>query len=279
MVKQQKAEASFDKEYLLKCLNGIYEEAYNANCSFLILNQILDYHKDGYKSLDCSPAFYSVVCASLVKSSIMDLMRIYDKNSVSIGLTKIIVECNRWKSEISSLYEDKDEIRPLSITLSSDEMQECLKDEKLKRKIEEEKRFHDTLNLPYDNHMEVEFTVEEFFGFCSVRRKKLKTVIDNLYTQRSKIYAHNDTNLLFDNKSILDDNKITYKNIKTLIDFALKFCIKTIYILSGEQKVCQPGNIDDVSNTWMLVKDGREAMLKRDKALLEALEKYGQSKK
>ena len=74
----------------------------------------------------------------------MDLMRIYDKNSDSIGLTKIIGECNRWKSEISSLYEDKDEIRPLSITLSSDEMQECSEDKKMKRKIVEEKRFHDT---------------------------------------------------------------------------------------------------------------------------------------
>ena len=257
---------SFDYDYILKCCNGVFNDAFDANACLKILLQIGEYRKAGYKGLECSPAFYNTVCRAMIRASIMDVARIYDQDGKSISLRTINNYCGRFAGsfpdEIETVYNASDgtidrELRPLRYKITPKEMA-CITKEGLLQKIDDIKKEYAVFGLDSSGSLEVTVSAEELFYLYSNRIKSLSEAIGRIEEQRNKRYAHNDRLTLFDYDSLIEENKVTFNDLDNLISLALDYTGSVIALLTGEYKAREFFNIDDLSNTLQLVRKAKQ---------------------
>lgn len=257
----------FDKDYILKCCEGIYSEAFDANACIKILLQIGAYHRSGYKGTDCSPVFYYTVCSAMIRASIMDIARIYDEDSRSISLSNVNNYCNKYAASFPDFttckYEATDgtvdiEKYPLEYELTSEEIASEKSGTTLYEKIHEAQTLRQSCELKPSETLKLSVSAKEIFGLYGKRISRAESIINRVSTQRNKRYAHNDKDIAFDYDSLIKQNLVTFDEMSQLTDLALDYTITVIELLTGERKAREYYNLDDLSNTLELVRLGRE---------------------
>ena len=241
------------------------EETLYARAYKDILDQHRDLHPKYYVELRLSPAFYNINKMALFEALMMRLARIFDNkdNSAGIGyLMKQAQNCiemfpkNRGEYIFESDGQKCRVIFPLKHLLR--ECEKCY----FKEKVQQAESFQAIASaisgLP-QQELRIEVTVDELFVMYRNRLASLGKIIDNLRTQRNKIYTHNDRKTNFDVGSVYTDSPLYYKDIDTLLEFAQDFTIFCYESLSGENGWRQFGNIDDWENTLMYAKKGIES--------------------
>ena len=109
--------------------------------------------------------------------------------------------------------------------------------------------------MPESSNIYVNVTFHDLLDLYIKKINSLKKVTENIRMQRNKVYAHNDKIEMID-ESIVDQNPITYPQIKQAIECALDITSMVLGILEGTQPAKTYSNIDDLENTLMLVKKG-----------------------
>ena len=259
------ASESFNKEYIIKCCEGLYAEAFDTNSCIKILLQIGEYRRSGDHGMDPSPCFYNTTCNAMIRAAMMDVAKIYDGDSKSISLLNVISYCNQFAdcfpNTLSRKYvsaEGRNEVTqvPIRYTIREGELKRIKEDSRLHREIELTKVFQRFFDLPCEPPFDLEVTAEELFAFYGKRHSALNDIIKKVKNQRDKRYAHNDKDVAFDYERLLQENNITFAELEKLVDFALEVTTMIIELLTGEHKPWSYYNIDDLADTLNLVKLG-----------------------
>ena len=258
-----------EKEELIKIAKKLHQEAFDANAYYLIMQQYKECRSRYLDELNISPAFYSVVYEALQKACFMEVAKLYDKtrDAFSIGdflkickdNEKIFLECKEIFEYTYDGQEYKDEV-PYQHKLKEDE----------KIFFKDEVKYHGDiyriLGLPEDLDIYVNLTFHDLLDLYTKKYNSLKKVTEKIRMQRNKIYAHNDK-IEMVNESIVEQNPITYPQVKQAIECALDITSMVLGILEGKQPAEFYSNIDDLENTLMLVKKG--LLYQEEKELLK----------
>ncbi len=259
------ASESFNKDHIIKCCEGLYAEAFDANSCIRILLQIGEYRQNGYHGMDPSPCFYNTACNAMIRAAMMDVAKIYDDDSKSISLQNVISYCYQFAdyfpNTISEKYVSADgenEVTqiPIRYTVREEELKRIREDSRLHQEIELTKIFQRFFDMPCEPPFELEVTAEELFAFYGKRHSSLNSIIRKVKNQRDKRYAHNDKDIAFDYELLLRENNLTFAELEKLVGFALEVTTMIIELLTGEHKPWSYYNIDDLADTLNLVKLG-----------------------
>lgn len=247
-----------EKEKLIKIAKKLHQEAFDANAYYLIMQQYKECHSRYINELNISPAFYSVVYEALQKACFMEVAKLFDKtrDAFSIGdfletcknNEKIFLECKEFIEYTCDGQDYKDEV-PYQHILKEDE-KIFFKDE-----VKYQSDIFRIFGMPESSNIYVNVTFHDLLDLYIKKINSLKKVTENIRMQRNKVYAHNDKIEMID-ESIVDQNPITYPQIKQAIECALDITSMVLGILEGTQPAKTYSNIDDLENTLMLVKKG-----------------------
>ena len=247
-----------EKEELIKIAKKLHQEAFDANAYYLIMQQYKACRSRYLDELNISPAFYSVVYEALQKACFMEVAKLYDKtrDAFSIGdflkickdNEKIFLECKEFIEYTCDGQDYKDEV-PYQHTLKEDE-KIFFKDE-----VKYQSDIFRIFGMPESSNIYVNLTFHDLLDLYIKKINSLKKVTENIRMQRNKVYAHNDKIEMID-ESIVNQNPITYPQIKQAIECALDITSMVLGILEGTQPAKTYSNIDDLENTLMLVKKG-----------------------
>ena len=257
----------FNRDYVLTCCKGLYDEAFEANACNKIMIQLFNHQKDGYHGMDCSPAFYGTVYKALYRACIMDLAKIYDADSASINFQKILSYCRRYSDRFPETlqlkYKCSDgtydiEEKSITVTLSDEDIKDIKKPASLLLKVKDHADLFNQLHVEQEPPFKISVTTKEYFAVCQSRLNRRASQIEKLKNLRNKRFAHNDEALLFDIDSLMKDNSISLSEITDLADMALDFVVIVICLITGEQLAKEYYNIDDISNTFAYVRLGKQ---------------------
>lgn len=247
-----------EKEELIKIAKKLHQEAFDANAYYLIMQQYKECRSRYLDELNISPAFYSVVYEALQKACFMEVAKLYDKtrDAFSIGdfletcknNEKIFLECKEFIEYTCDGQDYKDEV-PYQHILKEDE-KIFFKDE-----VKYQSDIFRIFGMPESSNIYVNLTFHDLLDFYIKKINSLKKVTENIRMQRNKVYAHNDKIEMID-ESIVNQNPITYPQIKQAIECALDITSMVLGILEGTQPAKTYSNIDDLENTLMIVKKG-----------------------
>lgn len=250
-----------DKEQLIKLAEELYQEAFDANAYFLIMQKYREMQKEYLAEMKLSPAFYSVIYGALQKACFIELAKLYDRTNGAYSIGTMLNSCKE-KLTFFSEYRDTVEIEddgkkyvfhvPYQHSLKPAE--ECFfkKEVRLQRNIN--KMFD--ISLADEAPVIVDLTFSQFLELYQKRYVALSKKRDNMSEQRNKIYVHNDEKGIFNPEEVLEKNPLFYTDMQELIEFALDAAGLVVGALTG---VCKAGNycnIDDWEGTLMLVRLG-----------------------
>lgn len=74
-----------EKDDIINLAQGLYQQAFDANCIFSMICQYKDAEKNYKDVLGYFPAFYSITYNSMLKACFMELAKLYDNTLTSIG--------------------------------------------------------------------------------------------------------------------------------------------------------------------------------------------------
>ena len=257
----------YNKQYLLDCCNWIYDEAFDANSCYKIMRQMLQYHSDGYQGMNCSPVFYNTVYKAMYRATIMDLAKIYDVGGDTIHLKGIIDYCNKFADSIpktiTTVYPCSDgtydvEGSMIQVVLTESDIRKLKKDGSIYHEVQEVKNRLEACGMRSSSSITLGVISKDYFCISGSRYKEIGHNIENLKKLRDKHYAHNDKQIGFNYQALLTEYPLFLDDIGDMILFALGFVINTIGLLTGELKAYEFYNVDDLSNTFQLVKLGKE---------------------
>ena len=250
-----------DKEQLIKLAEELYQEAFDANAYFLIIQQYGKMRKEYLPEMRLSSAFYSVVYEALQKACFIELAELYDrtKGAYSIGTMLNFCEENlAFFSEYRDTVEIEDDgkkyVFPVPYQHSLKPAEECFfKDEvQVQRDIY---KIFDTSSADTAS-VTVELTFKQFLELYKKRYSSLSKKRENMSEQRNKIYAHNDKKGIFNQEEVLEKNPLFYTDMQELIEFALDAAGLIVGALTGVCKARSYVNIDDWEGTLMLARLG-----------------------
>ncbi len=250
-----------DKEQLIKLAEELYQEAFDANAYFLIIQQYGKMRKEYLPEMRLSSAFYSVVYEALQRACFIELAKLYDrtKGAYSIGTMLNFCEENlAYFSEYRDTVEIEDDgkkyVFPVPYQHRLKPAEECFFKEEVRVQRDIYKIFDassaDTAPVT------VELTFRQFLELYKKRYSSLSKKRENMSEQRNKIYAHNDKRGIFNQEEVLEKNPLFYTDMQELIEFALDTTGLIVGALTGVCKARSYSNIDDWEGTLMLARLG-----------------------
>lgn len=247
-----------EKEKLISLVEYFYQEAFNANSYYLILQQYLENRKKHHTEMQASPAFYAITYNALIEALFMNLAKIYDQQKGAIDIRQLLEIC---KKNIGFFPEYE-----INIPIDGEEHTETLLDQHIvkqnekwyfKDEVETQNRISEALGFP-GTPVVVNLTIEQYFDFFNKKICSLNPKIENLRVQRNKIYAHNDSNSIFDIDAVIKKNPLNMADIRVLIECAIDISIFLLGRLTHIKNPEKYGNIDDLENTLQLVQIGKK---------------------
>lgn len=83
--------------------------------------------------------------------------------------------------------------------------------------------------------------------------KTIKDKVDNLKSVRDKVISHNDFKSSINRKKYIEENPISYKDMKELIDFSSIFVQLIIAYITTVNRDVHANNITDLKNTLLVI--------------------------
>lgn len=242
-----------DKNKILELARNLYEQALETNACYSIIKQ---YHENSInynREMNSSPAFYCLLYLSLQKNILMNIAKLYEHGKDSITIGYLLKEC---KTNYEIFPEKKSEFQDCGNIIDIPYVHIVKPDEECYFKSDERKKKQMELYKEVGIPVEIELTIQEYIEFYQKKYCGIRPIIENVRTQRNKIYAHNDKISAFNIDEVLAKNPVSYGDIDKLIQFALDV---TIFIIESLSDIVEPRNylnIDDWESTLQLVKIG-----------------------
>lgn len=250
-----------DKNQLIDFAEKLYQEAFDANAYFLIMQQYRNNQKEYQAEMRLSSAFYSVVYEALQKACFIELAKLYDRTNGAYSIGALLKTC---QDNISFFPEYRDMVEiedngekytfPVRYQHNIKSVEECF----FEKEVHSQREFYKIFDVPNADTIPVtvDLTFSEFLKLYQKRYSALSKKRDNLSEQRNKIYVHNDVKGILDANEILKKNPLFYEDMKELIEFGLDATGLIIGTLTGICKAEKYSNIDDWTGTLMLVRLG-----------------------
>lgn len=252
-------------EDIVNIANGIYQEAFYANCCFDLIKQYRKNVKTYKKEMGISSTFYNITYCALQDACIMALARIYDEHKQANGIDCLWDLCTKNKDLFPkrNVFEVVDEIGN-SVPYDEPFLHKYSKAEiNIVRKSNKKFSFEVTENIkqneiPSDelNGISVETTKDDFFVIYSLKKEDVEQEKEYLKKQRNKIYAHNDKQVNFNAETILSQYPLDDDKIEKLIRVAMDISKFVISQLSKIEKAEKCFGIEDLENTLKILKGG-----------------------
>lgn len=250
-----------DKKQLIKLAEELYQEAFDANAYFLIMQQYGKMKKEYLPEMRLSSAFYSVVYEALQRACFIELAKLYDRTKGAYSIGTMLNFC---KENIAffSEYRDTVEIEdggrkylfPVPYQHSLKPAEECFFMEEVRIQRDVNKIFG--IFSADKTPVTVDLTFSQFLELYQKRYSSLSKKRENMSEQRNKIYAHNDKKSIFNQEGVLEKNPLFYTDMQELIEFALDAAGLIVGALTGICKARSYSNIDDWEGTLMLARLG-----------------------
>ncbi|EJM4556453.1 hypothetical protein NOM40_000906 [Listeria monocytogenes] len=248
-----------EKERLIKKIDIFMNQARQANCYFLIIEQFKQNRSKYYQEMNLSSAFYSFTYNSLVVSTFMELSKIYDSHKYSENIQKLIKECRENIDYFPNSYPNEKIKIDGEVYEYSFPFHHTVKEyetEFFQKEVEKERLINKQLNIK-ELPIQVEMTIDRYFELYEWRLEKIQPKIKNLLKQRNKVYAHNDeATMKHSLDEIINSFPLNFKEIEELLSFALDFCRFSYAMLTDINKAIAPVNINDWENTLTLAGQG-----------------------
>lgn len=249
----------------------LFDQSRAAYNKFQKLKQFNSLSSDYSEELSVSPNFYNDVRDSLLIAVFISIQRIYEKteDSSSISIRKFIKKCRdnlRIFPQYSQtyFYDGFIDNRPWTWEVSKNDLTF------LKDKFPKFYKF-------FDHTLErVDITPSILIELFEWKFKKFEDndKLKNLYTQRDKIFVHNDKKAMNNFDKITSDNPLSYQDLDDFIQFSLNFSHMILLMLTNISKAFEPRKHDDWEDTLKYVRKGMEkekSVLQKERERLENL--------
>ena len=250
-----------DKEQLIKLAEELYQEAFDANAYFLIMQQYREMQKEYLPEMKLSPAFYSVIYEALQKACFIELAKLYDRTNGAYSVGTMLDLCKE-NLEFFSEYRDTIEIEddgrkyvfPVPYQHSLKPAEECF----FKEEVRVQRNIYKVFDISSADTapVTVDLTFSQFLELYQKRYSSLSKKRENMSEQRNKIYAHNDVKGIFNPEEVLEKNPLFYTDMREMIEFALDTAGLIVGALTGICKARSYSNIDDWIGTLMFARLG-----------------------
>lgn len=229
------------KKKIMKMIEFLWRSTFDANGYFQIIKQFEDNRIKYSDEMGISSAFYLHTYNALVIATFSEVSRLYDKGG-NTNLKILINYCEKHILLIQKIWDENN--------------------------INEEKKFYHTFkedekeffNKELDANLFptecIKLSLETKFKLFRWKYNKLNQVVENLKSQRDKIYSHNDAKTIESMDLYIEKYPISIENMELLIVFSLEYLQFLIAIITNRNRPSQAINIDDWESTLMLVRLG-----------------------
>lgn len=243
-----------ENEEIIKKATALYQEAFDSNCYYLMLEQYKKADEKYPGVLGHFPAFYNLTYNALMVSCFMGIAKLYDNSTGALSIGYLLKACDDNQSifpeyrKIEEIEIDGEKYKfeiPYHHTLKPEEEIFFKEDVELQRRIYSLFTDEDVSCKP----VQKEFKFGELLNlykkrFCSLSKKQ-----KNSRVQRNKIYAHCDGEIQTD-EEILKNNPLTFQDMKEMITFALDVTRMVLGILTDIYEPDKYSNMDDFE--WLV---------------------------
>ena len=246
-----------DKEQLIKLAEELYQEAFDANAYFLIMQQYREMQKEYRTEMELSPAFYSVIYGAIQKACFIELAKLYDRTKGAYSIGTMLSYCEEnlmFFSEYRDTVEIEDDgkkyVFPVPYQHRLKPAEECF----FKEEVRSQRNIYKLFDISSADTapVTVDLTFSEFLKLYQKRYSSLSKKRENMSEQRNKIYAHNDVKGIFNPEEVLEKNPLLYTDMQELIGFALDATGLIVGALTGVCKARNYSNIGDWKGTLMI---------------------------
>lgn len=233
----------------------LFDQSRAAYNKFQKIKQFNSLSKDYSDELSVSSSFYSDVMDSLLIAVFISIQRIYEKSkdSSSVSIIKLLKKCKDNlnifpKYSQAYIYDGYTDNEPWRWEISKIDLA-YLKEKypNIYKKCDlTSKWVNITPAILIDLH---EWKYQNFND---------NNKLNYLYTQRDKIFVHNDKKAMNDFEKITSDNPLSYQDLDDLIQFSLNFSHMILLMLTNTNYAFEPTNYDDWESTLKYVRKGFE---------------------
>lgn len=222
---------------LLEIAENVYAMAFHANCFSCIRNLLLKRYHENYEVLSVSGAFFYYTENALTTSIVIEIAKIYDKNSKSKTLDLLDKKTKLLIDQLPTSY-----FMPMNDCALDIENPE----ERTSIINQLENRFKSKMKA---NLLELGIQIESY-----------KLSSENIMKQRNKLYAHNDLLLDDDIKKFNSEHPVTQSDAESLVNFALEYSTAVISSITGSIRPKLPVNINDFDGLVKYVLEGYDTV-------------------
>lgn len=240
---------------IYKWANTLFEQSRAAYNKFQKIKQFNSLSSDYSDELSISSSFYNDVMDSLLIAVFISIQRIYEKTkgSSSISINKLVEKCRKNLKifpEFSATYLYDNFSDNIAWTWEISESDLTFLKEKYQNKY---KNYDHTSKI-------VSITPEILIDLHEWKYQKFSdnNKLNYLYTQRDKIFVHNDKKAMNDFEKITSDNPLSYQDLDDFIQFSLNFSHMILLMLTNTNYAFEPTNYDDWESTLKYVRKGFE---------------------
>lgn len=247
--------SSINKEQIVWLASNLFEEAVSANSYFRVLQQFKKNAKEHNEELKLSPAFYNTIYQALKEVLFLTLSRIYDNDSKSLGIDKLLNWTRKpvlsdLHHEVKKTFEENKNVFIHNLTPA----EEVFFPEESKE-IQELRNLFKLHNIPVTMKMTGS-------AINKLYRRRLTTLrassAEALRNRRNQMIAHNDAETNFKWDELCESFPLSECEIKDLIDFAIDCSQFYVGIYTGVHKHPEFLNINDWDTTLWYVQIGRK---------------------
>ncbi|RKM56305.1 hypothetical protein D6853_05785 [Butyrivibrio sp. X503] len=252
-----------EKDEIIKLSEGLYQQALEANCIYSMIEQYHKAKKEYGDVLGCFPAFYNLTYNAMLKACFMEIAKLYDDNSTSLG--GLILSCSE-NINVFPEYREviEHEIEGEKITTEVPYQHYLKKEEEVfyKEYVELQRRLFSFFSDGdvSDILVQKDFTFPELLELYQKRFNSLSKKKKNLRKQRNNLYAHNGDEIIFNDAVIIEKYPISFSDIKDLIQFALDITRMILGILTN---VSRPEIYSNIEEFEFLLKYARVGVAKQ----------------
>lgn len=254
---------------ILRIAEGIYQQAFRANNYFQVMKQYRENIKEYRDEMRLSPVFYNLTYDALMRTTTMELTKIYEENGKIIGLRYLKNLFKRGTAQFPTNNQAEFQLPDGTVKIIQAPHIRWFRAEEIEllrrypqklvsQKVIERVSSGERMTGELFNGLSIEMTINDYVELFEIKLDALKSQIDNLHKQRIKIYAHNDCEVCFDIEKIEKEFPITIEEIYAIIEVALEISKFAIAML---QKVVKPDtyvNVNDMKSTLEYVRLGRK---------------------
>lgn len=241
-----------NKDELLLLVENLYEETFEANSYWKILQLINESQEKYNDEVNVSPSFYHICYSALLRALLMTLAKLYDEDGISLrNILTAINPSNMEKNVFDILSANK-----INHQVS------CFDTWQFKKEVETHILFKKTYKLKHvQEYPIVELDYNDYYEYLKKQFDSCSKIIKCLRQQRNNFYAHNGKDYEnFDYNNLFKKYPMKKDDIDKLIQYAFNITTFLIEKLSGVAKPETSIDIDDLKTTLNLVREGKKAI-------------------